>query len=258
MKIADDIGNLRLDGVTVGVSSDIGGHAGFVVVIVRGQYNAKSLSTKLQKDARATSALVDGAEVLALGNEFSILPLSDNRLIIVGGSDAQKLPTTAEVVAAVRSGKGKLDATVGVGKLIKAIDTTQPLWLAVSMSDAYKRAPVLNAFDSLTLVGTRQKEGGLALGVKGTGSDAKAVADAVEQVNAGIGMFKEQMKQARQIPGLESIQEAVESLKVSADGANANASASWKGNANMLMMIPGMMFHQLQAPPPAPAPAPAP
>src|SRR5437764_272784 len=44
IKVADRVGNIRLDGITVGVSGDMGPNAGYGVVVAHGRYDAAAVS----------------------------------------------------------------------------------------------------------------------------------------------------------------------------------------------------------------------
>ena len=127
------------------------------------------------------------------------------------------------------------------------------------MSDSYRAAPVIQPFDTITLLG-RQEKDKLSLRMAGTGKDAAAVKSAVDQVNEGVNEAKQGLAQVtQQMPMLKPLADFVASIECSADDKNARMTAAFAGDTGTLLALPLMVFTGRAAPmqaqpvqPPAP------
>src|SRR5207249_834489 len=118
------------------------------------------------------------------------------------------LPLKA-MAAAVKSGKGTLAADAPQRKLVESVDTKQVLWGAAVVTPEQRVLPVVSAFDTITLVGTRQGKM-LTITMKARGDDAEQVKAAVDAVNKHA---KESADFLAGIHGMKSIDLAVELLR---------------------------------------------
>jgi hypothetical protein len=138
------------------------------------------------------------------------------------------------------------------------------LWAVCKVSDSYRAAPVIQAFDMITLLG-RQEKDKLSLRIAGTGKDAAAVKAAVDELNQGLNQAKTGLPQvAQQMPALKPMADFVQSLECAADGKNAALTGAFQGDAGNLLAMPLMFFGAraqavpVQAPPAAIQPVPQP
>src|SRR5213075_409903 len=116
---------------------------------------------------------------------------SNDRAIAIGGPNPQALPLA--FATALKTGKGGLDTSDEMKKLIAAADTSQPLWAVMKMTDTFKQMPVFSAFDQVIIVG-KLKDQVLDIEVSGQGQNAGQVSAAVDQLNASVQAGITQLK----------------------------------------------------------------
>lgn len=198
--VAEQTGNVRLDGLTVGVTGDVGNRAGRLVLIVRGRFDAKACAdaaaAALPKDGNARQA-VAGVDAIRLQREFFALFPSDTRaafVTFVGGPPAAATQLE-EVATALKSGQGPLRAVPEMAKLVGQADAALPLWGALHVNDNFRQAPPLRALDWVTLAGRAEGEA-TEFRFDAKGQNGPAVAELVEMVNGGLGQARAMLKQA--------------------------------------------------------------
>jgi len=102
LTVAERVGNVRLDAVTVGVAEKLGDRSGFLVAVGRGLYDPEALKAVLRQ-AGATAVQIDGLDVLTLQTRLAFLPCSNDRLVLAVGPTEEEIPAK-ELVAAIRRG----------------------------------------------------------------------------------------------------------------------------------------------------------
>jgi hypothetical protein len=261
ISVAQRVGNVRICGVTWGVADNIGTRAGYVVVVARGLYDAGTVRRVLLEQ-QAKPEDVGGTEVLRLGGETCLLLASNERLVLMVGPSREQLPV-GEVAAAVRAGKGKLAGNEPMAALVKSIDAAAPIWAVARVSQTYREASLLAAFQDLTFQAKRQADQ-LDFTLKARGTDPVKVQAAVEEFNKLMAEGRDQTaRQAERMPPLKPLAELIGSIKAQADGADATVTGRLKGDLNRLSAIPFVISAavRLDRPPPPPRavrPAPAP
>ena len=237
---AGHVGNVRIDAVTIGAANDIGNRKGFAVLIVRGRYDKKALKEMLLQVGRSNTETIDGTEVFKPDNEFAIFLPSSDRLVLVAGPRKVQTPV-AQMIAAVKAGKGALTADSDMGKLIKTVDTTSPIWAASKMSETYRKAPLLVPFDTVTMT-SRIARGVQNFKLVAVGTDAEKVAQAVKEFDGHMAEGRrETAKQAERMPMFKPMADFIASIKAVTDGPKVTVTAGMKGNAaTMGIFIPMM------------------
>src|SRR6185436_7560397 len=124
--IAEMIGDVRVDSITIGSSADFGPSGGFVATIVHGQYDSAAVRQALAK-MQISPKMVGGAEVFSPEENLSAIFASNDRAIAIAGANQKALPIEA-FATALKNGKGGLETSDEMKKLIASVDTTQPLW----------------------------------------------------------------------------------------------------------------------------------
>jgi hypothetical protein len=282
IEVADRVGNIRLDGITVGLAGEMGPNTGYVVVVAHGQYDAAAVTDLVGglKDIFKNTKAVGGTSVFSSeGGEVNVLFPSNDRAMLVGGPGARNaggnvLPIE-EMVTAVRKNAGGLKDSkeaAGMAKLLKSVDMKQPLWGAAEVTPTYREAPFLEPFDTITLVGKAAGDKGDSLDFRfdAQGTDPDKVRAAVGMVNQGLDQAKQGMKRDEEHmppewkPMLKTAKDLVESMKCQADGKAANLTGSLQQDGTGMLIMSLFMVSPIaqQAPPPqairAPAPPPAP
>jgi hypothetical protein len=239
ISVADRVGNIRLDGITFGVAETVGNDTGNAVLVVRGLYDPAAVREVLMGQ-RAKSEKVGRTEVLRI-DIMAVILASNDRLVFMVGASKEQLPV-AQMVAALKSGKGKLAGDKAMAGLIKSVDTTNPVWAVARVSESYRQAEMLAPFKTVTLVGKR-KAGQMDFTLKARGVDAEKVAVAVGQFNKLMAEGCEEMARvAEKMPAMKPITEFIGSIKAVVDGTNATLTARLKGDMKTLLGMPLMMF----------------
>ena len=210
--------------------------------------------------ANAPPRVVNGTTVFQPEKTTAFFFPDDTRAFLIGGAEGPDLPVE-EAVAAARANAGKLKGVREMAALIGTVDTKLPLWGATVMTDTFRKVPFLAPFDSITLQG--KPEGGkLALRLEGKGNDADKVKAAVEQINAGLEMGRQQMKEdpkfmpPEMLPIYRLAKDFVGTLSCTADGKDAALTGSIRDTGEtlgilLLFVAPG----RISVEPPQPAPA---
>ncbi len=244
ISVADRVGNIRLDGVTFGVADNVGKDAdgkdtGNAVLVVRGLYNPAAVREVLI-EKRAKSEKVGRTEVLRI-DIMAVILVSNDRLVFMTGASKEQLPV-AQMVAALKSGKGKLAGDKAMAGLIKSVDTTNPVWAVMRVSESYRKAEILAPFKTVTLVGKR-KANQMDFTLQARGTVAQKVAAAVEEFNKLIDEKRDRIDRgALSMPAMKPITEFIRSIKVVANGANATVTARLKGDMKTLLGMPMLIF----------------
>jgi hypothetical protein len=203
--------------------------------------------------AGANSVTIENVEVLTPNKAIALALHSDQRLLAFAGPSRDKMPIKDLIVAAGNDKGPLLTDNPDLARLIASIDTTAPVWAVCKVSPAYRAAPVVQAFDTLTLV-TRQDRDGLKLELAGVGSDAGAVKDAVNVVNRELATVKMEIpKAAQQVPPLKPLSDFVQTIDCQADGKSARLTGSYRGDPASFLGLP-FWFVAGSAPQPVPAP----
>ena len=248
---AGQVGNVRIDAVTIGVADDVGNRSGFVVVIVRGLYDTKALKQMLLQAARSNTETIDGTEVFKPDNEFAIFLPSSDRLVLVAGPRKAQTPV-AEMIAAVKAGKGALAADSDIGKLVKTVDTTSPIWAAAKMSETYRKESLFAPFDTMTMT-SKIAKGVQSFKVIAIGTDAEKVAQAVKEFDGHMAEGRrETARTAERMPAIKPMADFIASIKAKADGTEVTVTASMKGNSALMGMFMPMMMLRDSRPAEAP------
>jgi hypothetical protein len=255
LSLADKIGNVRIDGATFGIVGplvDTKGHPadGHVTVILRGKYHSQWVRT-LAEVAHVPSSDVDGVAAFQPDNESGWLIPSDELFVYTASPKEGGLPLKA-LAAAVKSGKGALAADAQERALVQSIDTKQVLWAASVVTPEQRTLPVVSAFDTITLVGTRQGKL-LTMTMKARGSDAAEVKKAADAVNKHA---KDSVEFLRMIHGLKALDLAVEllrSMHAEADGNTATLTAKLETTPAAILALPEVQDETPETPQAPPA-----
>ena len=236
LELADKVGNVRIDGVTLGVSDDFGMTSGFVVAIVRGQFDRAAVAERVRQEG-SPSGNVDGFDVFKMedGGGALFFP-SDNLAVYLFGPDAEKLPVR-EMIAAARAGKGGLATADGMRELLKLAQTDQPLWAAARVTPAYKQFPIAAGFDRAVLVG-RQTGSTFKLEGSAEGTDPKQADISVHEMKRYLKEYIDAMhNMAPVMPPLQRVMHFLESVKADLNGAKLTATATFEGPVTRLVVF---------------------
>ena len=245
VKSVEMTGNIRFDGLTIGVANNIGDDAGDVTLIVRGLYDAKAVAALMGEQRRTKTETVNGYEVIRPDREVALIMPTNTMLVFCAADRRNPLPL-GEMTTAIKTGVGGLKPASDLGKLIKTIDTSQPMWAAVTITDSYRQAgPIISAFKTITLVARPAKDA-QTFTVRGKGSDPKQVELAVKAFKGLIEMGKAELGAQIQRGGpqaglIKPIHEFLKTVNAKADGVTATATATMKGTS-LTMIAPAFLY----------------
>lgn len=253
IKIADQIGNVRLEAITFGVSDTVGPNDGFAATILRGKYDARAVAEFVRKQL-PNSQNVDGLEVF--GDDAAAVGfLSDERALAVSGASREKLPIK-EILAASRANPTephKLLKMPEFAPFIASLNDKTVGWGICKVSDSFRQAPIIQPFDTITFQ-TTKTDGGVSVKFDAAGKDDVAIKSAVSQMNTGLNEARQALPQlAQMMPAMKPVNEFVQGLKCEADGKKATLTGAFNGDPATLMAVPFMMMGvRAEAAPPVP------
>jgi hypothetical protein len=202
---------------------------------------------------------VAGVDVFTPNPNMALAFPDNDRAIFMTGASQEKLPAKEVLTAIGNAGNVKtpaahpLLAQPELAPFIASLDPNARLWAVCKVSDSYRIAPVVQAFDVLTLVG-RQEKDNLNLRLAGSGKDAAAVKGAVDVVNQGLADARNHLPQmTQQMPMLKPLSDFVAGMACTADDKNAILTGNFKGDASSLLGIPFMLLSTRAEPVQAPA-----
>ncbi len=239
-------GNVRIDGITLGLAGDVGIQTGYVVIYVRGQYDREKVKQAfVQMGAKISD---EGGIVTVQPESDTTLLLPSNDLFVIMGGPRNVAPVVIkDVVAAVKAGKGTLGEDEAMVKLIESANRKTGGWAAVQMTDSYRSQPWLAPFDSAIAERAIERVDGkskTSLRVKATGTDPQAISTAVTTMNEGLEMIRGQMAQAAGFVPKQMI-DFLGSIKIQSDGKAATLTGHIEGDFESMlgsMMFPMMMM----------------
>ena len=241
IQIADQIGNVRLEAITFGVADTVGPNDGFFAAVVHGQYDANAVNAYLANLSLPTQN-VAGVSVISVPDApIAFAFPSNNRALFTSSAQPEKLPIK-DVVSALANPPAShpLLKQPEFAPFLASLKDDTRFWAVCKVSDSYRAAPVLQPFDTLTLLGQQQKDK-LSLRIAGAGKDAAAVKSAVDEVNQGLNEAKTQIPQiTRQLPAMKPLADFVQSLDCQASDKNATLTGALQGDA--LLSLPMMLF----------------
>jgi len=224
LPVIERMGNVRLDALTFAISQNIGDNTGYVVLIGHGRFNAAAVSAVLREHLRPEQIQKEqDLDVFRPDGEVAVFFPSDNRAVLLAGPRHQPLPVAA-LVTAVQAGEGQLKQNQALCTIIQNVDRSQPLWAAVVIGDSYRQAPVIRAFDSISLVG-RRENGATILEARGVGSDEQTVRNAVEELKGHLQAAIARMEPMTQhVPIVQPYLDLFKSIQLATDGKTATMS----------------------------------
>lgn len=225
--LAERVGNMRIDGITLGLSGDIGDRSGFLVAVIRGQFDRVAFSQLVQQ-VGTPAGNVDGIDVFQPDNESAMFFASDNQAVYMAAPAGTSLPLK-DMVAAVKTGKGGLDRAEGMPDLIKAAPTTEALWALVRTTPEMRQYPYFSGFETATL-GGKQDGQTFQFRLSAEGSDAKKVELSMQELNRVLKQGRDWFNaNAPVMPPLKPARDFLRSITPQVQGAKLTATATYKG-----------------------------
>jgi hypothetical protein len=245
-EIAERIGNVRIQAVTVGLSEEVGNRIGFAIAVARVQYDPSAVKAALLgKGGRCES--VDGVDVVKVSGPKPgvrlILPSSKRLVFIIGADEAAVAQPVKDMLAALKAGKGKLCENAPLSALVKAVKPVDRPWAVACVSKCYRQAPLLAGFETMSLKGKRNGNATeLTLVARGRDDEKLRAAAAMMkgfQAQAVEGLKRE----ATRMVFLKPLADFAQSLKFVTEPGKLSVRGRLEGHASpMLMVLPWMMM----------------
>jgi hypothetical protein len=240
--VLHEIGNLRIDLVTVGVAKEVDSDTGFAVIYFRGLYDPDLLIEALKRsNAEARLRDISGKRVLDVDGESQLWAASRNLLVLIAGAKPEQMPT--EGVIKLVEGKAKATRGEKLAALLKECPTDQPFWVVARMSESYRKGgEFLASVDRLVLVAGPVE--------KGTRMTLTASAKDAESARRGLEALDGHLGQARQvansmvgaIPGLEFLPKLINAIKTTRDDATVTAEVVVPAETARKLLAMPLMF----------------
>lgn len=185
LNVAEQLGDMRLDTLSVGLSDNIDANHGGLTLILSGQFDSANAGRALREHKAAEHA-VDGVDIFEPDRETTVFFPSDHKCVVMFTPLGE--PTSlAEVIGAMKSREQPLKKAPEMAALVAPMlpaggAAAHAVWIAVKVSDAYRQLPGLDGFDTVTLVGD-EKGGALHLTARAESTDAQTAAAALQQLN---------------------------------------------------------------------------
>ena len=236
-------GNIRVDSVTMGVSSNLcfaGKEQGSISFIVRGKYDSRTASQALG-ELGVTSAKISGIKSLMMGSHAGFLLPSDDLFVFVAGANRDDVGAALKATAtAIATGKGGLAAKSNLVKLLTGVKPGWRMRLAAENNVNYKRfSSVLNGLDTAVMSLTRDaKAKAQEIVIDIAGSEVAAFGASVKSVKDIVGKLQNPNANASYMMRLINARtmELAKSIVVKSKGKKASVTISCKDKD-----LPGML-----------------
>ncbi len=237
LKALEMVGNIRRDGVTMGLADEMGRNketgkeSGFVVLIARGQYDPAKVKAAILdagKD-RMASTTIEGIEAITpteqgRGEKMVILMPSSQMIVFSVGPTKDCVPVK-ELAAALKAGKGTFGENADMVKLVKGVKAGCPIWGVVRMSESYKQDEKILANVDSAMLTTEVKDGVIKAAVTFEGTDDEKVKTAKGNLDEALASAKKEMdRMAGRMPAFKVIGD----IKTSLDGKKMSATLELK------------------------------
>ena len=227
LTLAERVGNMRLDGVTIGVSGDIGERTGSLVAVLRGQFDRVAFS-ELVRQTGTPAGNVEGYDVFQPDNESAMFFASDQLAVYMAAPAGTSLPLK-EMTAAVKAGKGGLDRAEGMGEMIKAADTSQAVWAVARTTPEIRQFPAFAGIDTLSFVG-RQDGQAIHFQLAAQGADPKRLEGSTQEMTRMAKRARDWFEaNAPVMPPLLPVRNFLRSIAPRLEGNRLTATARYNG-----------------------------
>jgi hypothetical protein len=246
--LADAVGNVRLDSVTLGWYMAPTGKPGNAVIIARGQFDSAAAIAALKSNQAQTKMFGD-SEAFMLDETTALLFPADGMAVMVAAEKEGELPMD-ETVAAISKGAGTFSNNKELNKLIAGTDTKRPFWMVTKVNDLREMFDFLGAFDTVTMVASPlqgAKQPTLDVQLNAAGADANAVTSAINTAKDELKQVVDAgAAQAQALPLIQPIVEMGRSVKLQSHGKDATAT----GHVALDAVLPAVLVTQLGPPMP--------
>ncbi len=239
LALTRSVGNIRLDSLTLGISGEFGLQTACVVAIVRGKYDRRAVKAELAETG-ATITTKDGIDMVAVDRHSILLLPSNDRLIYVAGMPAGTAVAIDQLIAAHKTGKGRLGENQELVKLIGSVDRKNTIWLAAKMTESYQETPLFKPLSSI-IFEARQNGDVIDGKITATIGDAEGATLAVRMFDSGLQQAVESgEQQAQRMPMFKPMIDLLKTVKREKSDSQVTVTAQI-ADVPAVMMTPMMM-----------------
>lgn len=182
-------GNLRIDTMSISVAETVGDEEGWAVISLRGAYDHAALEATIKEMSGGDLPKMKhgGLDFIELDEEAHLSLVSDNQLVFIAGAKKEALPLES-VGKRVAEGAKESVLSKDLQELIGKTEKEGDLWVALLVTGKMKEIPHIQAFKTLRLETTREKDVTeiLLIGEGEDGNKVQQALAALEQLNAGF------------------------------------------------------------------------
>ena len=235
LELAERVGNMRIDGVSFGLSGDIGARSGYLVAVLRGQFDRVAFS-ELVRQQGTPAGNVEGYDVFQPDGESAMFFGSDNLAVFMAAPAGTSLPLK-EMGAAVKNGKGGLDRAEGLPDLIKAADKSPAAWAVARTTPEIRQLPLFAGVETASLA-VRQAGPKFEVRLEAVGSDAKKMEVSVQELTRLVAGARKWFEGSSPfMPPLQPVTKFLQSVTPKAEGTKLTATATYAGPATPTLVF---------------------
>lgn len=270
IEIAETIGNVRLDGVTLGVIAMPQQQTAQAVIMVHGTFDGEALHRYLVRVTETEPARATYEGMRAIHRSDGLLLMPNNRTALATMEIREGTLQKDDFVAAFKKDQFPLKGNEAIGQLVKKVDTTGPVWGVIQLPDFMRKGPMM-AVEWATLTSKSVGAQGLSFTVTAKGRNADDMGKLAGVVKEGLQEIRTDMKRAaeeKQMPPqlaelMVSVRKTLDSITVQvdpADGAVVHMTGAADLSPTHLLgfSMMGMWSVRSPGPPGQAVPAPAP
>jgi hypothetical protein len=227
IEIAEAVGNVRLDGITVGMIAMPPQRTAQGVILMHGTFDGDALHRYLVRVTKTEPARTTFEGMRAIHRPDGLLLLPNNRTALATVEMGAGTLPKDDFVAAFKNNQFPLKGNESIGQLAKNVDTAGPIWGVFRLAEFMRQGPMAGV--EWATVTSKSLEGqGLSFLVAAKGRNANEMDQLSRVVNEGLQEVRADLKRAndeKQIPPQMSelivpMRKMLDSIKVQVDPAD--------------------------------------
>ena len=148
-----------------------------------------------------------------------------------------------EMVAAYKSGRGKIVESPTMSQLLGKLDLTSPTSGCMAVGGEFKKMAAFSAFDTIALSSSRNG-GGVSLNFAASGTDGAKSRSSVESLKQIVADQSRQVRRCEPVmPSLKLVREALASVKIETSGSSASLTAAVQESPGDSFVLPLMLIY---------------
>ena len=193
-KIAEQVGDIRVDSVNLSVAGKIGRDEGWFLLDIQGQFDSKNVLAFIRKNYLNDKQNEANPNELIHDKSGTVLVLNDNHVLISAYASEQQSPV-AGYIKTLDAGIPVLGADPDFKPLLAQTKPGQMLWGIVKMTDSYTVINDLRPFDLIRL-STETDGEKYSFSIVGDAKDQPSAAVAAQSVNGMMTQVKQELDRA--------------------------------------------------------------